>query len=178
MNWGQVFSLYTLLTLSLSQKKWTCCWPQKCLNPLSFCLLVTVPLQVPPQNSMKVLVAQLCPTLCDPTDCGSPGSSDHGILQARILEWVAISSSRGYSWPRDQAHVSCVSCFAGGFFTTRPPGKPLIIPSSCKSPCKKKSLKIIVYGSKPLCFGLVGFKVIGKWNKYSQNWYTLQPMGI
>ena len=80
---------------------------QKCLKPLSFGLLVTVPLQVPPQNSMKVLVAQLCPTLCDPTDCGSPGSSDHGILQARILEWVAISSSRGSSWPRDQAQDSC-----------------------------------------------------------------------
>ena len=42
-----------------------------------------------------VLVIQLCPTLCDPLDCGPPGSSVHGILQARILEWVAISFSRG-----------------------------------------------------------------------------------
>ena len=42
-----------------------------------------------------VLAAQLCSTLCDPMDCGLPGSSVHGILQARILEWVAISSSRG-----------------------------------------------------------------------------------
>ena len=39
-------------------------------------------------------VAQLCPTLCDPVDCSPPGSSVHGILQARILEWVAISFSR------------------------------------------------------------------------------------
>ena len=47
--------------------------------------------------------------LCDPTDCSPPGSSVHGILQARILEWVAISSSRGSSWPRDQNYISCIS---------------------------------------------------------------------
>ena len=47
-------------------------------------------------------VAQSCPTLCDPTDCSPPGSSVHGILQARILEWVAISFSRGSSWLRDR----------------------------------------------------------------------------
>ena len=46
-------------------------------------------------------VAQLCPTLCDPMDCSPPGSSVHGISQERILEWVAISSSRGSSQPRD-----------------------------------------------------------------------------
>ena len=42
-------------------------------------------------------VAQLCPTLCDPTGCSLLGSSSHGIFQARILEWVAISSSRGFN---------------------------------------------------------------------------------
>ena len=46
-------------------------------------------------KSVKVLVAQLCLTLCDPMHCSQPGSSVHGILQARILEWVAISFSRG-----------------------------------------------------------------------------------
>ena len=46
-------------------------------------------------------VAQLCPTLCDPVDCSLPDSSVRGILQARILEWVAISFSRGSSQPRD-----------------------------------------------------------------------------
>ena len=50
---------------------------------------------------VKVLVAQLCPTLCNPMNCGLPGSSVHGILQARILEWVAISFPRGSSLPRD-----------------------------------------------------------------------------
>jgi len=55
-------------------------------------------------------------------DCSPPGSSVNGILQARILEWVAISFSRGSSQPRDQTHVSCT---VGGFFTSVPPGKPL-----------------------------------------------------
>ena len=54
----------------------------------------------------KVSVAQLCPTLCNPMDCSPPGSSVHGILQARILEWVAMPSSRGSSQPRDGTHVS------------------------------------------------------------------------
>ena len=60
------------------------------------------------------LVAQLCPTLCDPMDCNLSGSSVHGIFQARILEWVAMPSSRGSSQFRNQTGVSS---FAGGFFT-------------------------------------------------------------
>ena len=53
-------------------------------------------------------VAQSCPTLCKPMDCSLPGSSVHGILQARILKWVAISFSRGSSQLRDQTQVSCI----------------------------------------------------------------------
>ena len=54
------------------------------------------------------LVAHSCPTLCNPMDYSPPGSSGHGIFQTRILEWVAISSSRGSSWPRDQtSHLLC-----------------------------------------------------------------------
>jgi len=60
-------------------------------------------------------VTQSCLTLCNPMDYSPPGSSVHGILQARILEWVAIPFSRGSSWCRDQTQVSCT---AGGFFTT------------------------------------------------------------
>ena len=52
---------------------------------------------------MKVSVAQMCPILCDPMDYSPPGSSVYGILQARILEWVAIPSSRGSSQPRIKA---------------------------------------------------------------------------
>ena len=54
------------------------------------------------------LVAKSCLALCDPMDCSLPGSSVHGIFQARILEWFAISFSRAYSQPRDQTHVSCM----------------------------------------------------------------------
>ena len=56
-------------------------------------------------------VAESCLVFCDPVDCSPPGSSVHGILQARILEGVAISSARGSSWPRHWARASCVSCF-------------------------------------------------------------------
>ena len=59
-------------------------------------------------------VALSRPTLCDCMDCSRPGSSFHGILQARILEWVAVTSSRGPSQPRDRTHVSCTG---GRFFT-------------------------------------------------------------
>ena len=54
-------------------------------------------------------------------NCSLPGSSVYGIFLARILEWVAISFSRGSSLPRDWTRVSCIG---GGFFTTEPPGKP------------------------------------------------------
>ena len=53
-------------------------------------------------------VSQSCLTLCDPVDCSLLGSSVHGIFQARVLEWVAISFSRGSSQPRDRTQVSCI----------------------------------------------------------------------
>ena len=62
----------------------------------------------------KVVHTQSYPTLWDPVDCSLPGSSVHGILQARILEWVAIPFSRGSSLPRDRMWVFCI---AGSFFT-------------------------------------------------------------
>ena len=62
-------------------------------------------------------VTQLCLILCDTLDYRQPGSSLLGILQARILEWVATPSSRVSSPPRDQTHISCVYCIASGFFT-------------------------------------------------------------
>ena len=62
-------------------------------------------------GKVKVLVTQLCLTLCNHMDCSPPGSSIHGILQARILEWVIISSSRGSCQPKDRTQVSCI---AGG----------------------------------------------------------------
>ena len=58
---------------------------------------------------LSCLFAHSYPTLCDTMDCSSPCFSVHGISHARIPEWVAISSSRGSSWPRDWTHVSCIS---------------------------------------------------------------------
>ena len=71
-------------------------------------------------SGSEMLVAQSCPTLCDPKSCSLPGFSVHGILQARILEWVAIAFSRGSSQPWDQTQVSCI---AGRFFTVWATGK-------------------------------------------------------
>ena len=67
---------------------------------------------------------QSCPSLCDPVDCSPPGSSAHGILQARILERVDMPSSIGSSWPRDWTHSSCIT---GRFFTAEPLGKPQVL---------------------------------------------------
>ena len=72
-------------------------------------------LHCPYGNTVRVLCSVM--SLCDPTDCILPGSPVHGICQARILEWIAISYSRGSSQPRDGTCVSCASCIAGGFFT-------------------------------------------------------------
>ena len=66
------------------------------------------------KSGKKVSVAQLCLTLCDPMDCSPPDSSVCEILQARILEWVAIPFIRGSSQPRDRTQISCT---ADGFFT-------------------------------------------------------------
>ena len=68
-----------------------------------------------------VLAAQSCLTLCDPTDCSLPGSTVHGVFQARILEWVASPFSRGSFQPRDQTQVSHI---AGSFFTIWVTKKP------------------------------------------------------
>ena len=101
------------------------------------------------------LVDKLCLTLFDPMGHSLPGSSVHGIAQARTLKWVAISFSRASSRPRDR---TCLSCIAGGFFSTTPPGKPLCYavlclvaqacptlcdPMDCSPPCSS------VHGDSP-----------------------------
>ena len=85
-----------------------------------------------PTTSMHAQLLRSCPTSCDPMDCSPPGSSVHGILQTRIVEWLVMPSARGSSQPRDQPLVSCT---AGGFFiywatweaplSTRHPGNSL-----------------------------------------------------
>ena len=91
-----------LLAARSSQSWGLCtCYPHCLKQPLHACVLKSCN-----QNQVR---------LCDPVDCSPPGSSVHGILQARRLEWVATPFSRGSSQPRDRTQVSCT---AGGFFTT------------------------------------------------------------
>ena len=109
-----------------SRVQYICPW----LHPIMWNKIITInPIQIrtslPAQwlltlgademGKVKVLVAQSCPTLCNPMNCSPAGSSVHGIHEARILEWVATSFSRGFSQPRDRTWVSCR---AGEFFTT------------------------------------------------------------
>ena len=84
--------------------------------------LVAVPLRE--VESECYLVAQAYPTLCDPTDCGPPASSVHRVSQARVLEWVAVSFSRGSSLPRGQP---ASAAWTGGFSATEPPRKPTAV---------------------------------------------------
>ena len=85
------------------------------------CLNGTTHYFPPPQVCMHTRSLQSCPTLCNAMDCSIPGSSVHGILQARRLDRVAMPSSRGSSWPRDWTRISCI---ADRFFTAEHLGKP------------------------------------------------------
>ena len=76
---------------------------------------------LPKACAVLCFLIQLCTTLCNPTDHSSPGSSVHEVLQARILEWAVLPSSRGSSQHKDQTQVSRT---AGRFFTDGLPGKP------------------------------------------------------
>ena len=111
---------------------------------------------------------QSCPTPCDPMDCSPPGSSVHGILQTRILEWEAIPSSRGSSQPRDQP--SRLLHWQVGSLTLAPPGKPRIASSfnNSGSDSKESACNAGELGSIP---GLKRSPVEG-------NGYLLQYSGL
>ena len=95
--------------------------------------------------TVKVLVAQSRPTLCDSLDCRPPGFSVNGISQARVLEWIAISFPVGSSGPRDRIDI----CITGEFFTTEPPGKPKC--SELRFRKKKASVCARWWGESFLC---------------------------
>ena len=134
--------------------------------------------------------------LCDPMNCSPPGSSVHGILQARVLEWVALPPSRGSSQPRGMEPASAVSpALAGRFFTTEPPG---ILVSLCKykksscgrkcqntavrvawCPCKRHVQVLIRGDSTSSCLetGSLQIKLSwGSWDEIVVDWgLTLNP---
>ena len=91
--------------------------------------------------------AQSCPTLCDPVGCSLPGSL-HGISQARILQRVAISSPRGSSQPRDQTHISCISCIGKQVLYHSPTWEA---PKAGLKITKKKIVEKISWPSKSWC---------------------------
>ena len=79
-------------------------------------------------------VTKLCPTLCNPMDCSPPGFSVHGIFQARILEWVAISYSRRSSQPSDQTRISHVSCISSLYHS-----------ATCEAPADPRGMYRYIY---------------------------------
>ena len=127
LNWGLIIS-----SLSLGPKRWgpfqmlwwggVSCLPWPVLSWACDSLASRLPGKWTEVSQRQILiiiicvclVIQWCPTLCDPMDCSLPGSSVHGVLQARVLERVAMPSSRGSSQPRDRTQFSRI---AGGFFT-------------------------------------------------------------
>ena len=101
----------TLLFPSLGMwgGRWPACWTWSCTAIQDQPLCYRQDGQLTPTCPWTwKSVAKSCLTLCDPMDYSPPGSSVYGILPARILEWVAIFSSRGSSWPRDQTRISCI----------------------------------------------------------------------
>ena len=107
--------------LSFHKPVWLPNWINQlhqCIQKMEICLYVYFAKQalranVLFQRHVRVCakLLQSCLALCDPMDHSPPGSSVHGILHARILEWVTMPSSKGSSWPRDWTWVSSVSCF-------------------------------------------------------------------
>ena len=129
--------------------------------------LFTVKSQHEPAISSVQFSVQSCPTLCNPMDCSLPSSSFHGIFQARILELVAISFSRGSSRLRDQTRVSCASpALQADSLPAEPPGKPYIIAyakslQSCPTLCNP------IDGSPP------GFPVPGILQARTLEWVAI-----
>ena len=114
--------------------------------------------RIPCIRGQCVLVTQLCPILCDPKDCSPPGSSGHGILQARILEWIATPFSGGSSRPRDWTRVSCI---ASKFFTIWATREAPVL---CTKRIKyvyidnmEKSLRLIKESSKTVKYNIIQF---------------------
>ena len=113
---------------------------------------------------VRTKLLQSCPTLCDPLDCSPPGSSVHGILQARTPEWVAISSPKGSFPPRDQTRISSVS-FTGRWVVYRHLGNPIstfnVLVSSLRLPTlnlPSSQFTQHIFTRSLLCVTSIGFQ--------------------
>ena len=110
----------------------------------------TVHLKISHCSSALGVYAQSCLTPCNPLDCSLPGSSVHGIFQARILEWIAISSSRGSSSPRDETLNSCIGRQILYLCTTWE--EPNCLYSNTKLKVERKKKRMVVH--RALCYRL------------------------
>ena len=121
-----------------------------------------------------MLVAQSCLTLCNTMDCSPPGSCVHEIFQARILDWVAISLSRGSSWPRNWTRVSCI---ADRFFTGWTTREAHIQSTSCEMPgwrkeSEKAGLKFNIQKTKIMASSSITSWQMGqKWKQWQTLFY-------
>ena len=118
---------------SLGPRGWSILGKQHPWGPCSWMWKVRVKVKPPSTSRCSVVVSltQSCPNLCEPKDCWSPGSNVHGIFWARILEWVAISFSRGSFQPRDWTQVSCIA--GRRFYLLSHQRKPLVYPQIIKT---------------------------------------------
>ena len=110
----------------LKQKDFSSDWVS--FGPIEKLIQVQVLMMSSSEPPVHAKSLQSCPTLCDPINCSLPSSAVHGIFQARILERVAISFSKGSSQPRNQIHVSCIFYIGRWILyyctTWEAPGKP------------------------------------------------------
>ena len=118
------------------------------------------------------LLSCFCPTLCDPMDCCPPGSPVHGILQTRMLEWVAMPPSRGSYQLRDWTHV-LVSCI--GRWTTEPPESPTEGPSRPLIAGTEPSLESSGWGSTLPLQGAWVWSLVRELDPVCSNKNLLQP---
>ena len=123
-SWGREYSLHFRDKRAETQKVNDASSDEKISGLLILCLLQKTTV------FCGGLVAESCPALCNSRDCSSPGPSVHGIFQARPLEWVAISFSRGFPQPRDYTLVCCI---ADRFFTTELRGVALNMPANLEN---------------------------------------------
>ena len=109
------------------------------------------------------MCTQSCLTQWDPMDCSPSGSSVHGISLTKILDWVAIPSIRGSSWPRNRICGSCSPCTAGSFFTTEPLGKsPELFKNTLTKMLKwnKWNLVSCLFRKAKFVFGMMSCQVL------------------
>ena len=130
-------------------------------------------------NESESVCHSVRPTLCDPMDCGPPGFSVHWMLEARILEWVAISSSRGSSRPRDGTPVTCLgSCLGRDLGTLlwalRALGNSVVMKPPVRKPRGQSSLCARPLLSLLCSLGTVSYKI---YKKSSSPWWGLWAPG-